>query len=81
MQPNVFVGLIPLIHQYLDRNDVNSETREKLNKYLNLVENKANGKTLTTAQFIREFAMNHTSYQHDSYVGEEINFDLINKFF
>ncbi|KAG4074565.1 hypothetical protein HA402_005630 [Bradysia odoriphaga] len=80
-EANGFVGLIPLIHRYLDGKDLSAETRAQLNKYLDLVRDKANGTRLTTAQLIREFVLNHPSYQNDSYVSEEINYDLINHFF
>ncbi|XP_037042669.1 glutamate--cysteine ligase catalytic subunit-like isoform X2 [Bradysia coprophila] len=80
-EANGFVGLIPLIHRYLDGKDVSAETRSQLNKYLDLVRDKANGTRLTSAQLIREFVLNHPSYQNDSYVSEEINYDLINHFF
>lgn len=80
-EPGVHCGLIPLLHQYLDEQNLRIETRQKLNQYIDLVQNKANGTKLTTAQLIREFVLNHPNYKNDSYVDDLISYDLVNSYF
>lgn len=74
-----FRGLVPLIKQYLQTidNELNEETRIKLNEYLSLFEQRANGKLMTPATWIRNFIRNHPKYEHDSKVNEEIAYDLL----
>lgn len=74
-----FVGLIPLINNYLDSLNVDIETRCELNLYLDLVSKRASGELMTTAKWIREFVRNHPKYKFDSVVNKEINFDMLKK--
>ncbi|KAG5436895.1 hypothetical protein PCANB_001648 [Pneumocystis canis] len=72
-----FPGLIPLIRNYLDHINVSQETRKTLEKYLELIGKRASGEWQTTASWIRSFIRNHPSYQKDSVISQEINYDLI----
>ena len=74
---NEFVGLIPLIKQYLSSMPLDNEIAGKLDVYLDLVAGKANGSIPTTAKWIRDFVANHDGYKSDSVVSEEVNFDLM----
>ena len=72
-----FPGLVPLLRQYLLSVDIDAETHCTISLYLNLIANKASGKILTTAQWIREFVRNQPSYRFDSVISDEINYNLL----
>ncbi|XP_076326397.1 glutamate--cysteine ligase-like isoform X2 [Tachypleus tridentatus] len=50
---NLFPGLIPLIRRFLRRAAVEVDTLRTLQKYLELLQHRASGKLLTTAQWIQ----------------------------
>lgn len=70
-------GLLPLVHSYLDSLDMTDTERQRLNRYLDLVAMRVDGRLVTTATYIRQFVQQHPAYRHDSIVGEEINYDLL----
>lgn len=72
-----FKGLVPLVKEYLNQQELNTEARDKLDKYLSLFEQRACGKLLTTAAYIRKFINEHPKYNHDSKISDEINYDLM----
>lgn len=67
-----FPGLIPLIHAYLDYIHCDSVTRQRLNMYLHFIEQRALGELVTPASWMRNYVRNHTAYQNDSVVTDEI---------
>jgi glutamate--cysteine ligase catalytic subunit len=73
--------LVELINKYINEEiDCNQSQKNLLNDYiLNLIY-KLDGSRKTDAKKMREFVMNHNKYKKDSYVNEEICYDLINKF-
>lgn len=73
-----FPGLIPLMRGYLDALDIDRDTRAHLVNYLDFVSQRASGKLLTNATYIRNFIRTHPKYRHDSIVNDEICYDLIN---
>jgi glutamate--cysteine ligase catalytic subunit len=72
-----FIGLIRLINDYLSNLDADVDTQCTIKQYLKLIEMRASGKLMTNAAWIRKFVMNHPKYKQDSYVDEEINYDLL----
>ncbi|KAL1915696.1 uncharacterized protein VTP21DRAFT_6455 [Calcarisporiella thermophila] len=72
-----FPGLIPLVKAYLNSVNVDLETRCVLCKYLTLVSKRASGELATTATWMRDFVRAHPQYKGDSYVSQEINYDLL----
>jgi glutamate--cysteine ligase catalytic subunit len=72
-----FIGLIRLINDYLSNLDVDVDTQCTIKQYLKLIEMRACGKLMTDAAWIRKFVLNHPKYKQDSYVDEEINYDLL----
>lgn len=76
-ETNEFVGLIPLIENYLDTVNVDVVTRCELAGYLSLVSKRASGELQTGAAWIREFVRAHPDYRGDSVVSQSINYDLI----
>uniref|UniRef100_A0A060T4F1 Glutamate--cysteine ligase n=1 Tax=Blastobotrys adeninivorans TaxID=409370 RepID=A0A060T4F1_BLAAD len=73
-----FVGLIPLVKNYLQTMNVDLEILCKLDRYLTLVSKRASGRLCTTANWIRNFVRNHPQYKFDSQITHDINYDLIN---
>ncbi len=72
-----FPGLIPIVESYLDSLNVDVATQCELQRYLNLIRDRASGKLWTAAKWIREFVKEHPDYKGDSEVGDHINHDLI----
>jgi glutamate--cysteine ligase catalytic subunit len=73
------LGLIRIVKDYLDMycGDMEAGVRARVDAYLKLIENKANGKCKTTAAWMRDFVVNHKLYACDSIVSEEIAYDLM----
>ncbi|XP_054720488.1 glutamate--cysteine ligase catalytic subunit-like isoform X2 [Uloborus diversus] len=74
---NEFPGLVPLIQKFLTSMDVDVDTQCSIQQYLKLIQLRAKGELLTAARWIRNFISKHPSYNFDSAVGEEINYDLL----
>uniref|UniRef100_A0A1I8A3E1 Glutamate--cysteine ligase n=1 Tax=Steinernema glaseri TaxID=37863 RepID=A0A1I8A3E1_9BILA len=72
-----FPGLVPLIRQFLDSADVDVDTRCTISQYLNFIQKRASGEIQTLAHWMREFIHNHPQYKQDSYVCDEIVYDLV----
>lgn len=72
-----FPGLIPLCHTYLDFIGCDSVTRQRLTKYMDFIEMRAAGKILTPATWMRNFVLNHPSYNKDSRVPGAAAYDLM----
>ena len=84
-----FEGLIPIVERYIEQSKeaeyTNASEEEKkqwtsahkrIKAYLELLRRRANGTLKTTAQFLRDFVLNHPTYNKDSRVTPEINYDL-----
>lgn len=74
---NYYPGLIPLIYAYLEYIRCAKETFAKLDEYLQYISRKVSGQTMTTAAWMRKFVTTHSAYRGDSYVSEEIAYDLL----
>ena len=70
-------GLVPLTRTYLDSLDLDSDTRRRLDEYLDFVAMRADGRLVTMATFVRDFVTQHHAYQRDSVIHDEINYDLL----
>lgn len=67
-----FPGLIPLVLAYLDHINCDSDTFNRLTKYLDFIEQRATGELVTPATWMRNFVRNHPAYKGDSVVSDEI---------
>jgi len=74
-----FTGLIPFIRDYMDNIEIDVDTRCTVKQYLDFISDRASGKLMTTAKYMREFVKNHPSYKKDSVVSEEIEYDLLRR--
>ncbi|KAL9005358.1 MAG: hypothetical protein Q9188_001874 [Gyalolechia gomerana] len=72
----VFPGLIPLVESYLNSMNIDVQTRCDLDRYLDLIRKRANGKLWTAAKWIRHFVRGHGEYKGDSVVSEKVTYDL-----
>ena len=72
-----FPGLVPLCRTYLDFIGCDSVTRAKVDTYLDFICDRANGRLLTNAAWIRRFVTNHPDYGHDSRVPQTVAYDLL----
>jgi glutamate--cysteine ligase catalytic subunit len=71
-----FPGLIPLVHVYMDHINCDSVTRNRLNQYMEFIEQRATGELITPATWMRNFVRTHPSYKNDSVVTDDIAYDL-----
>ncbi|KAJ3194100.1 hypothetical protein HK101_003488 [Irineochytrium annulatum] len=74
---NSFVGLVPLVRNYLTSLSIPHATYTRLDSYLTLISKRASGTLPTAARWIRDLVQNHKNYGHDSVINEAINFDII----
>lgn len=65
------------IFAYLKDMSVEAEVYSKLSKYISHVTDRANGTIPTPARLIRDFILNHSKYNQDSIVNDEIIYDLM----
>lgn len=72
-----FPGLIPLVEQYVATRDYDLAAQETIQKYLKLIEKRANGSLWTTARWCRHFVQHHPRYARDSIVDDEVAYDLL----
>ncbi|XP_050705297.1 glutamate--cysteine ligase-like [Eriocheir sinensis] len=72
-----FVGLIPLVRQYLGALDMDADTACTISQYLSFISARASGAAMTTATWMRNFVTTHPEYKQDSVVSDGINYDLI----
>ncbi|XP_057331276.1 glutamate--cysteine ligase-like isoform X1 [Microplitis mediator] len=72
-----FIGIIPLINSYIDSCNVDTETRNTIQRFLDLFGGRASGKLLTDAAWMRKQIINHPDYKEDAVVSERINYDLL----
>lgn len=74
-----FPGLMMFVRLYLNSFEVNERTYDRIDQYLKLISNRASGRSLTTAQWMRNQVRNHPAYKFDSIVNDEITYDLLLK--
>ena len=67
-----FPGLIPLVRAYLDHINCDSVTRQRISKYLELIERRATGELVTPATWMRNFVRNHPDYKEDSVIPDSV---------
>ncbi|XP_068244548.1 glutamate--cysteine ligase catalytic subunit [Palaemon carinicauda] len=72
-----FMGLVPLVRQYLGLLDMDADTACTIGQYLNFISARAAGTAMTTAAWIRNFVTTHPEYRQDSVVSDGISYDLI----
>jgi glutamate--cysteine ligase catalytic subunit len=75
--PAGFPGLLALVWQYLDHTGVSIVEKAQLAPYLDLIERRANGTSPTPASWMREFVQQHEGYSRNSYVSEQVCYDMM----
>ncbi|KAI8320378.1 GCS-domain-containing protein [Martensiomyces pterosporus] len=71
------VGLLNVIHSYLNSLHLEYDVEIRLRQQLSLVEKRASGKLSTLAAWMRKFVRSHPDYRHDSVVPPSTNYDLL----
>mmetsp|Transcript_57468 Transcript_57468/g.136650 ORF Transcript_57468/g.136650 Transcript_57468/m.136650 type:complete len:687 (+) Transcript_57468:42-2102(+) len=71
-----FPGLIPLCYAYLEHIQCDSTSFARISQYLTFIQDRACGKLLTPASWIRQFVREHPEYKKDSKLTPGIAFDL-----
>lgn len=72
-----FVGLVPLIKQYLGGLSLTDDLKEKLLVYVQYVADRASCRIPTPAQAIRAFVLGHPDYKQDSRITPKIQYNLL----
>jgi glutamate--cysteine ligase catalytic subunit len=73
------VGLLALCHLYLDFIGCDGSTRSTLETYLKFIAMRTTGAVKTPARWIRDFVLNHPTYEQDSRVTRACAYDLVRK--
>jgi glutamate--cysteine ligase catalytic subunit len=74
-----FPGLIAIVQAYLKHAGFTPSERALLQPYLDLIAQRATGENPTPARWIRSFVAGHEDYRKDSYVSEEICYDIMRR--
>jgi len=72
-----FKGLVSFVKEYIHLVEFDQEVKQKLEKYLSLIEKRANGTLATPASYMRQFVRQHPDYKFDSVVSDRVNYDLM----
>lgn len=72
-----FPGLVPMIYAYLEHINCDALSYQRIDMYLTLIVERALGKTMTNAAWMRDFVRRHPDYKQDSVVGPTIAHDLM----
>eukprot|EP00930_Biecheleria_cincta_P020467 TRINITY_DN153_c0_g1_i1.p1 TRINITY_DN153_c0_g1~~TRINITY_DN153_c0_g1_i1.p1 ORF type:complete len:715 (-),score=124.81 TRINITY_DN153_c0_g1_i1:108-2153(-) len=72
-----FQGLIPLCKQYICESCCDHTTRQKLERYMDFISERAAGNLPTDAKWMRDFVMSHPTYEHDGRVTQAAAYDLL----
>mmetsp|Transcript_962 Transcript_962/g.1358 ORF Transcript_962/g.1358 Transcript_962/m.1358 type:complete len:854 (-) Transcript_962:240-2801(-) len=71
------LGLIHVVHAYLDMIECDPKSRKVVNTYLSLIADRASGKLMTAATWLRNFVDLHPDYKKDSNLNEAVVHDLL----
>lgn len=71
-----FPGLVPFIDRFLQDTATEIETSCKVKTYIQLIADRARGKLMTTAGWMRDYVTHHNDYKNDSIVSDKIVADL-----
>jgi glutamate--cysteine ligase catalytic subunit len=69
-------GLLTLVSIYLDTIGCSGEEREHMDRYIQLLSQRAAGTLINGAEWQRRFVRSHPAYKNDSIVSQEIAYDL-----
>ena len=70
-------GIISVCQKFMELKQWPTEMIDETNNYLSFLADRARGRILTGARFTRNFVQNHASYKQDSFLNENISFDLL----
>ena len=70
-------GILTLCQRFMDLKKWPAEKKEETTNYLAFLAERARGKIQTGARFIRDFVRGHNSYKQDSFLNDQISFDLL----
>ena len=71
-------GLIQVVRAYLDCIKADDDTKCCVEKYLSLISQRATGKLMTAASWLRKYVDQHPLYKHDSLLSPELVYELMN---
>jgi len=70
-------GLAGIVEDYVKSIHLDEETEHRISEYITLIKNRANGKILTAAEYLRRYVQEHPLYKFDSNINESIARDVI----
>ena len=70
-------GILALCKQFMEVKQWPAEKKAETLNYLSFLADRARGEVLTGARFIRNFVQKHAFYKQDSFLNNEISYDLL----
>jgi len=74
-----FPGTQSYLYKVIEKLDVTEEVRAQIKTYIDFVGDRASGKLLNSAEYIRNFVQEHPDYKHDSAISHKLNYDIIKR--
>lgn len=76
-----WTGLFPMIRSFLGEQQlsgaISSATFSMMNEYVQLAANRASGRLVTTANYLRSIVASHPDYLKDSRISESVNAHIV----
>ncbi|EGG07347.1 uncharacterized protein MELLADRAFT_74707 [Melampsora larici-populina 98AG31] len=69
-----YLGLLGIVRKYIA---TQPGIKDKLERYLELIEGRARGRLMTTASYLRKVVKEDPNYQHDSVVGDQVTHGIV----
>ncbi|ETB60260.1 hypothetical protein YYC_02578 [Plasmodium yoelii 17X] len=64
------------IEEQFEQGLISLSAKNKINEYIQFVKLRCKGEIHTGASFLRKFILNHPAYEQNSYINNQINYDL-----
>ena len=70
-------GILALCQKFMDLKKWPADKKAETTNLLTFLAERTRGRVLTGARFIRNFVMEHATYKKDSFLNDQISFDLL----
>nr|AAL57224.1 gamma-glutamylcysteine synthetase [Plasmodium berghei]AAL57225.1 gamma-glutamylcysteine synthetase [Plasmodium berghei]AAL57226.1 gamma-glutamylcysteine synthetase [Plasmodium berghei] len=64
------------IEEQFEQGLISLSAKNKINEYIQFIKLRCKGEICTGASFLRKFILNHSAYEQNSYINNQINYDL-----
>ena len=70
-------GILALCQQFMDLKKWPADKKAETTNLLTFLAERTRGRVLTGARFFRNFVTEHATYKQDSFLNDQISFDLL----